>query len=104
MRYFLISILLHVMVISFCWVGFSVPIGRDQNSFTYLGTLSTIGQTPSRGVLCFDSSQHGSKHGECAEPQYAPTKDFGTVEESAAYFTPWLKMREVGKPHVHLGL
>lgn len=88
MRYFLISILLHVMVISFCWVGFSVPIGPDQNSFTYLGTLSTIGQTPGSGVW-----------------PYATTKGVGAgVEESAAYFTPWLKMREVGKPHVHLGL
>ena len=82
-RYFFVSFLVHILVISSSWAGFSVPMGRDQNSFTYLGTLLTTEQTKSDSV--------GAQQ----------TKGFeamGFEESESAFFTPWLKMRQVDKP------
>ena len=85
MRYFLISIFIHILTISFVWVGFSVSAGPEQNSFTYLGELvATTGA----------SSQRGFSKGQL---KLSDTKTF-TEESSRAFFMPWLKMREVNKP------
>ncbi|MBI3602489.1 MAG: hypothetical protein HY209_06320 [Candidatus Omnitrophica bacterium] len=83
MRYFFISILTHILVISSFWVGLSVPVGRDQNSFTYLGTLLSPEQTKS------DALQRQQVKGFEA---------VGFEESESAFFTPWLKMRQMDKP------
>ncbi len=83
MRYFFISVLVHILVIRFFWVGFSVPVGRDQNSFTYLGTLLSPEATKS------DSTQSQQTKGFEA---------MGLEESESAFFTPWLQMRQVNKP------
>ena len=84
MRYFLISILIHILAVSFIWVGFSVPEARGQNSLIYLGGLIAPAQ----------ESQSNA-------PSNRQTKGFKEMvyqEPSAAFFTPWLKMRQVDKP------
>ncbi len=84
MRYFIISILAHILVVSFVWVGFSVPIGRGRNSFTYLGKSIALIQGPQE--VRVSSQQVNGSEGMVFE------------QSSAAFFTPWLKMRQVDKP------
>jgi hypothetical protein len=80
LRYFLVSFLIHVLVISFVWIGFSVPGAQQHSSLTYLsgavpemkGNAKEIsGQLYDKGIL---------------------------LEESPAYFSSWLKMRQINKP------
>jgi len=82
MRYFLISIGIHVLVLSFVWIGFSVPVGRGQNSFTYLGEMM--------------DAPEGYQ-----SPSVSNEKDSTeavVVGSSSDLFNPWLKMRQVDKP------
>jgi hypothetical protein len=82
-KYLFLSILIHVLVLSFVWVGFSVPIPRNQNSFTYLGELvASQGNIGSNAAGQNDSDSDAIIFGD----------------RSPAYFTPWLKMRQVEKP------
>lgn len=86
MRYFFISLVLHILVISFVWVGFFVPIGRDQNSFSYWG----------QGAAALKEGHNG----QGLDQQMM--KDADTLfsdDNSAAFFTPWLKQRQLNKPH-----
>ena len=83
MRYFLISLFVHVLVFSLVWVGVSVPVGKDQNSFTYLGELVAIEQDSSAGIV--------QKQGKSFESDILG-------ESSPALFGPWLRMRQVEKP------
>ena len=82
MRDFLVSFFIHVLVISFVWVGFSVSQGHEQNSFAYLGELMA-------GVERYAQSGQPSK----------PSDTMMLEESSPAYFAPWLRMRELNKPH-----
>ena len=82
MKHFLISISIHVLIFSFVWVGFSIPIVRQHGSFTYLGGMVLHAEDPS-------GLDRNYKSGDL------------TIlgEPSAAFFTPWIKMRELDKPH-----
>ncbi len=84
MRFFLIALLVHIGVISFVWVGFSVPKGSEQNSFTYLGDLVSFVKESSYG----DSSKAPSKFSDTLMDE----------DSSSAFFVPWLKMRQIEKP------
>jgi hypothetical protein len=81
MRYWIISTLIHGLLISFVWVCFSVPVAREQNSFTYLG--QSIIQT--EGGQALDRSMKYSD-------------EISVEKSSAAFFSPWIKMRELDKP------
>ncbi len=84
MRYLLISFFIHILVINFVWVGFFVPKGFEQNSFTYLGDLFPVAEDASHG----NSSEGKSK-----------VLDVTVFDEpSAAFSAAWLKMRQVDKP------
>ena len=85
MRYFIFSVSVHVLVISFIWVGFSVSQGNEKNSFTYLG-----------------DSVKGAENYRSSGPTHSLSKSSDVMlfdESSPAYFTPWLKMRDLNKPH-----
>ena len=84
MRYFLISLFVHVLLFSFVWVGFSVSGGHEQNAFTYLGDVILPLEKPSSGSLS-DSSRKSSD-------------DAMFENSSSAYFAPWIKMRQLNKP------
>ena len=84
MRYLFVSIILHILIISFVWVGLSVPKGHEQNSLTYLGELMT-----EAGV-----SSHDKRLNQVPKASEAVIFE----EPSSAYFAPWLKMRQVDKP------
>ncbi|MBF0489832.1 MAG: hypothetical protein HQL15_04355 [Candidatus Omnitrophica bacterium] len=84
MRYFFISFLIHLLLLSFVWVGFSVSAGRSQNSFTYLGHLVT---------------ETGESFQKEALTQQSRVSDRMLFEESStADSSPWLKLREMNKP------
>lgn len=102
MRYLVTSIALHLVLISFCWVGFSVPIGPDKNSFTYWGALSAGGQAFGRSVWSSVSSANSDSVMRVGETSTYDVSE-GMGESSSTYFSQWLKMREEDKPHVRLG-
>lgn len=77
MRYFLVSILIHILLVNFIWVGFSVPSERKGTSFIYLGEMIA----PVQG-------------GE----QKKQTNFVINDQDSSAFFSPWLKMRQLNKP------
>ena len=82
MRYLFVALFIHILVLNFVWVGFSVPRGQEQNSFTYLGELV--------------AGTEGNAPGSISNQQ---PKVFDVFKEpSSAFFTPWIKMREVDKP------
>ena len=84
MRYFLISIFVHLLIVSFVWVGFSVSSPRQSGTFTYFGQMIAPSQPDQENVL----SEVSSKGVE------AVMND----ESSSAFFQPWLKMRQLNKP------
>ena len=84
MRYFFVSVVIHILVLSFCWVGFSVPSPKNQNSFTFLGGL--IAQTQ-----ILQDSDGISQPSKGSDAIILP-------EASTAFFAPWIKMRQVDKP------
>ena len=83
MRYWVGSILIHILIVSFVWVGFSVSSPRQSGSLIYLGQMIAPTQGDQEGVL------------------EASSKGADTVmidESSSALFGPWLKMRQLNKP------
>ena len=73
-----------MVIFSFCWIGFSVPVGSDQNSFIYLGDLAN-----------FQQSQSEAHSNNYKEDRYSVL----IQKSDAAFFNPWLKLRELNKPH-----
>lgn len=78
-RYFIYSCMIHVLLISFIWIGFSASGVRPHNTFTYLGVVQ----------MEEDSDKRFSSH---------PLDSNMFKESSPAFFAPWLKMRELSKP------
>ena len=83
-RYLLISIATHLLILNLIWVGFSVQLPRNKSVFIYLGESIASAKDIYGDVLV-----DGAKDNSTAE---------AIVEPSAAFFSPWIKMREVNKP------
>jgi hypothetical protein len=80
MRYFLVALFIHLLVVSFVWIGFSTPSEHGSNSFTYIGGIAAETKENSHKSL----SQ--------------PYESIIFKNSSAAFFEPWLRMRELNKP------
>lgn len=76
-----ISIMVHAFVLTFVWVGFSVPNPRESVRFYYTGSSLP------------------------REEVYAPAATDKALERAVAdpypgaYFTGWIGMRDINKPH-----
>ncbi len=84
MRYYLVSIFVHILIVSFVWVGFSVSSPRQSSSFAYLGQMIAPAQSDQENTLSVVSSKG--------------MEEVMFNESSGAFFQPWLKMRQINKP------
>ena len=75
-----VSAAVHVLVLTFVWVGFSVSMPQGAVGFYYTGSL-----LPPRGVRTV-AAVDKAVQSAAADPY------------PAAYFSPWIKMRSVDKP------
>lgn len=80
MKPFIISIAVHVLLISFTWVGFSVSRGTEQKAFIYLGEKADGGS-----VYRASSMQ--------VPVQVSDMRALGKDQSRS-----WLKMRALDKP------
>ncbi len=76
-RALLIGLLVHVLAISFVWVGFATPLPREGVGFYYTGSAMPIEEVPSKR---------------------SPVP-FKTPE--SAFFPVWMQMRDLTKPREH---
>lgn len=84
MRYLVVSMFVHVLVLSLIWVGFSIPAPQVGSLFFYLGEEMT-------------SLPLGLENG--VKVDQGKVVDSLVVDEpSSAFFKPWIKMRELNKP------
>ena len=77
----LVSVLMHVVLLTFVWVGFSTSIPREPIGFYYTG--SSVPPEELRASIVSDRTVAGA----VADPY------------PAAYFAPWINLRDVNKPH-----
>lgn len=77
----LYAVAAHLIVLSFAWVGFAVPLPRSQTDIAYTGAL------PADDLAAeADKSQKSGI-------------DAGILQdEGAGFFKPWIQMRELIKP------
>jgi hypothetical protein len=73
-RSLITAVLIHIVLISFIWVGFRVPLPKDDVKFYYGG--STV---PEEIVTGEQTS-------------------INIKSQEGAVFSPWIKMRELNKP------
>lgn len=78
-----ISVVVHFLLLSFVWVGFSVSKGSEQKAFTYLGEAVELesARRQSYGVGPAGFSDLSADQGITLDPARS-----------------WLKMRELDKP------
>ncbi len=77
----MVSIFIHIIILNFVWVGFSVPSTRQSNTFIYLGEiLGSQIQSDSSRIKANGFNENMQR------------------EISSASFAPWVKMRQVNKP------
>lgn len=84
MKFVLISIIFHVLIINFIWVGFSVSTVKKNSVFVYLGETIAPNQADQENSV--EKKQNEALHLN------------HVVDDSATFFVPWLKMRQVNKP------
>ena len=82
LKFFLIAAVIHVLVISVVWVGFSVPLPRNEVMFFYNGSLASGGE--------IGQESRGPKEGDHQKILWKTRE--------AAFFAPWLQMRDLDKP------
>ena len=75
-----VSVVIHVFILTFVWVGFSVPLPRASVAFYYTGS-----SLPAEEV---HASAIADRVVDRAAADLYP----------AAFFTPWIDMRSIDKP------
>lgn len=83
MKSLCISVVIHFLLISFVWVGFSVSKGSEQKAFTYLGEVAEV------------ESVRGHSYGSDSAA-FSDLNAYQGLKADPA--RSWLKMRELDKP------
>ena len=78
----MISLLVHVLILSLVWVGFAVPLPRAEVQFFYGGPFQLAEAVVSSGL-----GQGASRPVTVKSPE-------------AGFFPPWMKMRDLNKPRI----
>jgi hypothetical protein len=80
-RSFLISVLIHVALLSLVWVGFPVPLQRNHVEFFYSGSFMPAEEAPN--------------HPQSPSVRQKPIS-IKSLEGGA--FAPWINARDLNKP------
>lgn len=75
------ALFIHVLILSFVWVGFAVPLPRNEVRFYYSGPAPITGDLSTASDLK-DNSRPGVM----------------IKSPEAAFFLPWMQMRDLNKP------
>ncbi|MBI3314770.1 MAG: hypothetical protein HYZ86_02340 [Candidatus Omnitrophica bacterium] len=78
-----LSLIAHILVLMFVWVGFSVPNPRESVRFYYTGPSWPAQEQEVRAPAAADKALERA----VADPY------------PGAYFTGWLGMRDIDQPH-----
>ncbi len=78
-----IAFLVHLILFSITWIGFPVPLPRDGVEFFYGGPF-----IPTETLSTVPKSTKGQEH----------HKAVAVKTNEAAFFNPWVRMRDLNKP------
>ncbi len=79
----IIAVFVHIALFSLVWVGFAMPLPRDNVQFFYSGSFMPVDELSGQ---------------DASEAKEALRKSVSIKTAEGAFFTPWVQMRELNKP------
>ena len=79
----IISVFIHVLILSLVWIGFPVFLPRDKVIFTYSGSFMPLEDVSKEKALM---------------TKWIDGKQIFERDQEGAFFAPWLRVRALNKP------